>query len=621
MVQGASKTLDIDEILVEDDIACQIADYWMKWEGLRQPAVQAWEETQRYIFATDTTKTANAKLPWSNKTTIPKITQIRDNLHANYMAAQFPKRKWLIWEGSRDQDNTFEKRQAIEAYMSNYALDRNEFYKEISKLYLDYIDNGNCFVMPTWVDERQESGEDVTSGYVGPACQRISPYDIVFNPASPDFKSAPKIVRSIVSMGEVQEMLNRYAVDEESTEEYQNLWNYMKDIRETVGMYPGDATTKNAIYTIAGFGNYSDYLNSNFCEILTFYGDLYVEGDNKFYRNHVIKVVDRHKVILMEPNPSFFGFAPIFHAGWRTRQDNLWSMGPLDNLIGMQYRIDHLENMKADVFDLIAYPPLVIKGYVEDFDWGPFERIYAGDDGEVEVLSPDVQALNADMQIALLEQKMEEFAGSPKEAMGFRTPGEKTKYEVQRLENAAARIFEAKIAQFEREIIEPLVTSMLELAKRRMDVAAVKVIDDDLKAETFMSLTREDITGSGRLRPIASRHFAEQAELVQNLTSFFASVPGQDPSIVAHFSSVGLAKLFENVLNIEDWNIVQPYVRIAERAKANNMQAISDEQSAMELQTPSGLTAGDYDPDLVDPAIEGSLGASPTESIPSNPNF
>jgi hypothetical protein len=33
---------------------------------------------------------------------------------------------------------------------------------------------------------------------------------------------------------------------------------------------------------------------------------------------------------------------------------------------------------------------------------------------------------------------MEEMAGAPKEAMGFRSPGEKTKYEVQRLESAAS---------------------------------------------------------------------------------------------------------------------------------------------------------------------------------------
>ena len=48
-------------------------------------------------------------------------------------------------------------------------------------------------------------------------------------------------------------------------------------------------------------------------------------------------------------------------AGWRPRPDNLYAMGPLDNLVGMQYRIDHLENLKSDVFDQIAYPILKIR--------------------------------------------------------------------------------------------------------------------------------------------------------------------------------------------------------------------------------------------------------------------
>jgi hypothetical protein len=603
MVQGASKTLDIEEILQKDDIACYIADRWMEWDMLRQSQVNSWEEVQRYIFATDTTKTSNAKLPWSNKTTLPKLTHIRDNLHANYMAAQFPDRRWLVWEGDNLEDNRLSKRKAIEGYMCNYVAERPEIRTEVSKLYLDYIDYGNCFAMPDWVDGRQDMGEDngTTTGYVGPTIKRISPLDIVFNPTAPDFKSSPKIIRSIVGIGEVKEMLDRYSIDEDSREANDALWAYMKDIREQAGLYPGNTTTKDAIYNIAGFDSYQAYLNSNYAEILTFYGDLFVQGENKFYRNQIIQIVDRHKVISMKTNPSYLGHAPIFHAGWRVRQDNLWAMGPLDNLIGMQYRIDHLENMKADVFDLVAYPPMVIKGYAEDFTWGPFERIYIGDDGEVDLLSPDVQALNADMQIALLEQKMEEFAGSPKEAMGFRTPGEKTKYEVQRLENAAARVFEAKIAQFEGLVIEPIFTAMLELARRKMDLTTVRVLDDEFQRTTFMNLTREDITGSGRLRPIASRHFAEQAQLVQNLTGFFASVPGSDPSVLTHFSSVQLSKLWEKVLNIEDYKIVQPYVRIAEKAEADQLMSISQEQSAVEVTTPGGISPGDYDEDLVGP--------------------
>jgi hypothetical protein len=152
----------------------------------------------------------------------------------------------------------------------------------------------------------------------------------------------------------------------------------------------------------------------------------------------------------------------MHHCGWRLRTDNLWAQGPLDQLVGMQYRIDHLENLKADVFDLIAYPVMVVYGNtVEEFEYEPGATIFVGDEGKVEFLRPDATALQADMQIAELMGRMEELAGAPKQAMGIRTPGEKTKYEVQTLENAAGRIFQSKVSWFERNILEPLLNGML----------------------------------------------------------------------------------------------------------------------------------------------------------------
>lgn len=595
---AGSEVLVLDEILVKDQLACQIANWWMEWDMRREVKVSQWEEIQRYIFATDTSATSNAKLPWSNKTTIPKLSQIRDNLFANYMASMFPKRKWLSWEGATNADEDEAKKTAIESYIA-WAIDRNEFYDEITKAVLDYIDYGNVFVMPVWCDGRIELEDKNQVGYVGPALKRISPLDIVFNPTVTNFADSPKIVRSLVSIGEVKEMLESVGTTAEEKEEAQKLWEYMDGIRKGTAEYPSNTVVKDAIFNIAGFDNFTTYLQSGYVEVLTFYGDIYVEGDDELYRNHVIKVVDRHKILSKKPNPSFFGTAPIYHAGWRVRPDNLWAMGPLDNLVGMQYRIDHLENMKADVFDLITYPPLVIRGYVEDFEWGPFEKIYVGDDGDVELITPDVQTLNVDNQIGILEQKMEEMSGSPREAMGFRTPGEKTKYEVQRLENAAARIFESKIAQFERQIVEPVLNAMLELARRNIDLTTIRVFDDEFKIAGFMSLTQEDITGAGRIRPMAARHFAEQAQLVQDLTQFFSSVPGSDPSIIAHFSSVGLARLFENILNIEEFEIVQPYVRLSEQAEAQQLMAIQQEQISEEIMTPGGMMPGDFDEDVV----------------------
>lgn len=380
---------------------------------------------------------------------------------------------------------------------------------------------------------------------------------------------------------------------EGNKEELQEFFKYLTEVRHHASSFAGELSEKDAYLKVDGFVSFQSYLESDYAEVLTFYGDAYDADSDTYLRNCVVKVIDRHKVLHKEPHPSFFGHAPIYHSGWRRRQDNLWAMGPLDNLVGMQYRIDHLENLKADVFDLIAFPPLKIKGYVDDFTWGPMAKIYVGDDGDVEMVAPDVQALNANIEIDLLMQRMEEMAGAPKEAMGFRTPGEKTAYEVQRLENAAARIFHNKIAQFEEQVIEPLLSSMLELARRKMDSTTIRVMDDEMKIAEFQKLTPEDIAGNGRIRPVAARNFAEKAERIQNLNNFFTSVPGQDQLVLAHFSSIKVAEMFEDLLDLDQYKLVQAFIRITEQADAQKLAMNHQEQAMMEAQTPTGLTPDD----------------------------
>lgn len=161
------------------------------------------------------------------------------------------------------------------------------------------------------------------------------------------------------------------------------------------------------------------------------------------------------------------------------------------------------------------------------------------------VVAPPFQILDANSEISYITSMMEEMAGSPKEAMGFRTPGEKTAYEVQRLENAASRIFQSKITQFEEQILEPLLNALLELARRKMSSSQFRVFDDELKSSSFMSISPDDIAGNGTLRPMAARHFAEKAERIQNLNSFFQSPLGQDQAVSVHFSSIKVAKMVE----------------------------------------------------------------------------
>lgn len=590
----AGKVLHLRQIWKPDGIGVGIAIKYNEWRMLRQIWEQEEREVREYIFATDTTKTTNSKLPWKNKTTVPKLCQIRDNLLAYYMAATFPKRKWLYWEGASTDDVSAEKCAAIENYMG-WVIDQPGFKNTIQTLLSDFIDTGNCFAAADWVDQTNTLPDKTQIGYVGPVAKRYSPFDIVMNPIGPEFTRVPKIVRSLISIGEVKQILESETNDENRSA-YEELWDYLRHIRNTAGQLgSADLKVEDSFLAMDGFHSYRAYLESDYAEVLTFYGDLYDRDTDTYLKNYVISVVDRHKVILKKPNPSYFGYPPIFHAGWRKRQDNLWAMGPLANLVGMQYRIDHIENLKADCFDLIAFPPLKIKGYVNDFNWEPFQKIHVGDDGDVEVLEVPYQILQTNEEIENYSNLMEIMAGSPKEAMGFRTPGEKTAFEVQRLENASSRIFMSKVSQFEEQVLEPLLNAMLELARRNLNRAVtVPVFNPDFDISIFQTLTPSDLVGSGKIRPVAARHFVEQAELIQNLSNFYNSGMGKDPNVIVHMSGYGIAKLVEDNLNLKDYGIVQENIRLSEEANARREAQAHMEQTQMEALTPSGLTPDDF---------------------------
>lgn len=584
------RVMPLSDAISPDQLATKITEKYMSWDGMRQLKKNAWEEVRRYVYATDTTQTSNSTLPWKNKTTIPKMCQIRDNLFANYIATMFPKRKWLEWEAGSQDSNAQDKKDAIKNYMT-WCTDQPAFRGEVEKIIQDYIDFGNAIATVEWLDMRVEQPDKTQVGFVGPCIRRISPLDIVFNPTAESFIQSPKIIRTIISLGELKELLERMSNDE-NREMYQQLYKYLKDIRFHAQQFQGDYIQQDRLYQMDGFSSFRDYLTSDVVEVLTFYGDWYDPYHDTFEKNRVITVVDRHKLIENRPNASFYGYPPIFHTPWRRKQDNIWGMGPLDNLVGMQYRMDHVENMKADIWDLVTYPVQKVKGFVDDYTWQPGEKIFLDGEGDVELVQPEVNVLNSNMEIGSLATQMEEMAGAPREAMGIRSPGEKTKYEVQRLENASSRLFQNKIFQFS-EFLDQLLNAMLELARRNMTgVTSIKVFNDEYQTTTFQNLSVDDITGIGRIKAIGARHFAEQAELVQNLTALTGS--GLWATVQPHFSGITLAKILEATFDLKDYNVVTPYIQLAEQADAQRYIQAMQEQLHQEAGTATGI-GGDYD--------------------------
>lgn len=570
----AGTTLDIESIIHPEVMATEIANKWMEWNSYRSKWLEEKKELRNYLYATSTKTTTNAILPWSNTTTTPKLTQISDNLHANYMATLFPQNKWMKWEALDKESGTKLKRDIIQAYMDN-KLRQSNFLTVASKLVQDYIIYGNCFATVEFEKSfrTKRDGQQVLD-YVGPKLVRISPYDICFNPTAASFDKTPKIIKTIMTLGEVKKF-----IDDTGNEAYQAIFDKMVYARNAVKGGDADVSKGNA-YTADGFTDIKNYYDSNYVEILTFYGDIYDYSNSKLLRDRIISIVDRAYILENVEQPAWSGKAPIFHAGWRERPDNLYAMGPLDNLVGMQYRIDHLENLKADVFDQIAYPITKIRGDVEDFDYAPGSRIYMGEEGDVAYLVPDATALNADFQIRTLEDKMEEMAGAPRQAMGIRTPGEKTAFEVQQLQNSASRIFEHKAAHFERSFLEPALNAMLELATRNLDmIDNIEIVDPNSGVTVFRKIKKEDISGNGKIVPMGARHFAEKARRVQSLTTLW-QIKASDPSVAAHLSGKKFAQILAEELQEPD--LFGENIAITEQMETQ-MAAQDREADALEM--------------------------------------
>jgi len=578
----AGKVAEIKQMLARENLARQLGHLYNNWWIQRQDKEEEWRELRNYLFATDTTKTTNSKLPWKNKTTLPKLTQIRDNLHANYMDALFPNDNWMKWEGASLDDSVKSKRKAIEAYLKT-KLKESGFRETIAQLVYDYIDYGNAFAEVNYVTEKHVdpvTGEDVVT-YNGPKLERISPFDIIFNPTAKAFKDTPKFTRYVKTVGEL-----KLDIDKRPDLQYNvDSFNKSMDVRRNISQFRLEDINKAEAYHIDGFGSLQEYYQSGLVEILEFEGTIYSEHDDELLENRIITIVDRSYVLRNVENPSYLGKDNKHHVGWRDRPDNLYAMGPLDNLVGMQYRVDHLENLKADALDLTIHPPIRIKGDVEPFEWGPESTIHIPEDGDVDMMPPNPAAFQVNNEIGMLLQLMEEMAGAPREAMGIRSPGEKTAFEVQQLQNAAGRIFQNKVNKFEIEFIEPILNTMLETARRNLDVAEIaKVMDNDLGVADFISITKEDITAKGKLRPIGARHYAARAQLVQNIIGLFNSPIGQ--MISPHISAKQLAKMVEEYMGFEAYEFIKDNAAIFENAESQKLAMSAQQEAQMQAQEP-----------------------------------
>jgi len=333
-------------------------------------------------------------------------------------------------------------------------------------------------------------------------------------------------------------------------------------------------------------GSASQYLKSPYVEVLEFYGDMML-GD-EFLKDHVITVIDRSIVLRSQPTN-----VKIHHAVWRRRRDNLMGMGPLENLVGIQYMLNHMHNAFADVLDESLMPTTVVIGDMEPTGYDKFggmlntEYTSSNGEGKIDFSRPDPSILQADFGLQAMENQMEVYAGAPRELGGMRTPGEKTAFEVNQLQTAAYRMFNNKILSFQKEFLEPIVNDFLVVGKRNLTSGEiVEFQDKELGIQVFMTITAEDLSTNGKLIPVGARHFIQRSKFLQEAQQFMG-ILAQDPEVLLHFSSEKTAEMLNKTFDIDNFQAFEPYIRIVERQQAEQMLSTARQEVAAQSAIPS----------------------------------
>ena len=567
----------------KDALAGDIAGYWEEWNSSRTTAMALWAEIDNYLLATDTSMLEGGD-NFDHKTHLPILSELHEDLLAIVYSTMFPHEDWLGWKGFEINAITKQLRGKLQSYIKQcHAL--SGFNIQMRKVIDDLVRYGNCFAQAYYKNDTTDTDEGYVSGYSGAAVKRISPFDIVFNPTATDFEKTPKIIRSLVSVGELLEFLEGIS-DEDKVITPEEVESLLK--RRTGGFRDYAERYKEKQYTPQGFGSLDEYYSSGYVELLWFYGDILDEVETKVYKKRCIVIVDKDTVVLDKQEIK----SSVFKGGWTARPDNLWSQGPLDKVVGINYMINHRENGKNDAIDKFIYPDRSYVGDVEEIydEVTGHTKYIMPEGGSVSDIRPDSTVLTFDNQIMMHRDLARTSARLPQQLAGFRTAGEKTATEVQSLNDGAFRGFINKVSQVEEDLLEPLIQAEMRIAKDNFS-SIIKVLEEDEEGVLLTtSITEEDLSANGKLLPMGSRRFSRQLQQLQGLTQLTNTNISQ--MVAPHINTYNLAKTVESLYGFDKYAFIKKFAAVDENLEMQEKQMVAEQEMVKTSSEPTSLEMG-----------------------------
>lgn len=543
----------------------------------------SWEaevrECKLFIDATDTKTTTNSKLPFKNSTTVNKIAQLYNNITTSYMEHIMPNTDWVHWQGMNEDAVAVEKRTAIESYVKG-KVEAMQLEAVIERLVGDFTDSGVCVAHTRHVKEMSVTVEgQVVPHYTGTVAERLDPQDVFWDVTASSLGKARKCVRKLYTMGSLRAEIEDSTKPLMTMEQFAQLREDRRTVREAIeGGYQGrrkfDSLGKQ------GFGTMINYINEGIVEVLRFFGDFYDEQNDQLFRNHEIVIIDRKMIGRRESLDTWNGSQNLHISVYEFRKDSLAPIGPLSRVVGLQYKLDKRENFKEDLHDRFVVSPLIKTGDVREKGTrgGPDSEFQVEEGGSVGYLNPPTEVLRGDDQLQTTLFLMEDLTHAPKESIGQRTPGEKTAFEVQLLDQGQNKVFRRKVKKFEREMVTPILNDVLEQGRKHLDaVDMVKTFNSELGTTKFLEVTAQDLNGNGTLVARGATLFAEQANALQTLNAVLGSPAAS--LIAPNMSRKNLTRAIETLGNLDKFDLFTFGIGIQEDQELQRLLAKSQDQT------------------------------------------
>ncbi|AAM28399.1 hypothetical protein [Vibrio phage VpV262] len=551
------------------------------------------KELMDYIDATDTRKTSNSKLPFKNSTTINKLAHLHLMITTSYMEHLLPNRNWVDFVGFDNDSVNAEKREIARSYVRG-KVEASNLEGVIERMVDDFAVRGFCVAHTRHVKRMTVTAENqVIKNYSGTVTERLSPSDVFWDVTADSLPKAAKCIRQLYTLGSLKREIEEGTFPLMSMEDFQKLREERRTIREALADGYNGRRKFDSLHK-KGYGSMMNYINEGVVEVLTFMGDFYDEENDELWNNYEITVIDRKIIGRKQSKDTWDGSQNLHIAVYEFQKDTLCPIGPLHRLTGMQYKLDKRENFREDLHDRFLHPSLKKVGDVREkgMRGGPNHVFEVEETGDVQYMTPPAEVLQPDNQLSITLQLMEDLSGAPKESIGQRTAGEKTKFEVQLLDQGQNKVFRRKVKKFERELLTPVLNDYLEQGRNHLDASdTIKTFNSELGTATFLDITADDLNLNGQMVAQGATLFAEKANTLQNLNAILGGPLGA--ALAPHMSRTKLFNAVEYLGDLDAYGIftfgigVQEDQQLARMAQKSTQQT---EETALTQEEVGGPT-------------------------------